>query len=172
MTTEDTFYMNCPPITAPETLEVTAVPTAVVSFEDFPMADMTTAFDTTFAALFPAMVQAGVNPIGAPFSLHHRLPTDTVTFELGIPIDAPLKEEITADNGLVVGPSTLPAGKLARVSYLGEYHGLGPAWNTFLQGLGESGEQLAFPFWEVYVTDPSQAIEPAVMRTDLYTLLG
>lgn len=171
MTQPDAVYLNTAPVSETEYLRVEAVSTAVVVFEDFPMAEMSRAFDTTFTALFPALAQAGITPISAPFSLHHRLPTDTVTFELGIPVDAPLPAEITAANGLVVRPSVLPAGDIARLSYLGEYAGLGPAWSRFLQGVIDNGQQLTFPFWEVYVSDPSQAVDPATMRTDMYTLL-
>lgn len=167
----DNFYLNTAPIPATEVLKVAATPTAVILFEDFPMADMPQAFDTSFTALFPALAQAGINPIAAPFALHRRLPTDTITFELGIAVDAPLSQEITADNGLVVKPSELPGGEIARLSYLGDYAGLGPSWSRFLQGLIDAGKQLAFPFWEVYISDPSQAVDPATMRTDMYTLL-
>lgn len=167
----ESSYLNTDPIPAVEALEVSAITTAVVSFQDHPIAEMSAAFDSTFQALFPALAQAGVNPAGPPFSLHHRAPTDTATFEVGIPVDRPLENPTTTDSGLTIKASTLPAGRIARISHLGSYDELGKAWENFLQTVAASGNHLALPFWEVYITEPSPGVDPATMRTDLYTLL-
>ena len=34
------------------------------------------------------------------------------------------------------------------------------------------GREPAFPFWEVYVTEPTPDADPASLRTDLFTRLG
>ena len=106
--------------------------------------------------------------IGAPFSLHTRMPTDTSDFEVGVPVDHPLDEEIPIGDYTLIA-SELPAGRVATVSYIGPYEGLGPAWGAFMEQVPALG-QPDFPFWEVYVTDPSD-ITPEDLRTDLYTAL-
>lgn len=150
---------------------VETVPTAVVRATDYPMAEMSTLFDQAFQALFPALAAAGISPVGPPFSLHHRMPTDTSDLEVGIPIDRPLDAPIEA-GGVRIEPSSLPAGDVATRSYLGGYEGLGEAWGAFMTSVVEAGRAPAFPFWEVYVTEPTPDIDPATLRTDLYTALG
>lgn len=171
MSHEETGYLDSAPITITETLEVSAVPTVVVVYEDYAMANMNTAFDSAFQALFPAMAQAGVNPVGPPFSLYHRMPTDSVTFEVGVPVDRALDQELSTESGLTVKPSILPAGRIARFSHIGSFDGLGVAWAAFMEDIATSGNAPSLPFWEVYMTEPSPEADPATMRTDLYTLL-
>ncbi len=150
---------------------VDAIPTAVVRATDHPLAEMATLFDTTFQALFPALAAAGISPVGPAFSLHHRMPTDTSDLEVGIPIDRPLEAPIEA-GGVLIEPSSLPAGDVATRSYLGGYDGLGEAWGAFMASVVAAGRAPAFPFWEVYVTEPTPDADPATLRTELYTALG
>ena len=38
-------------------------------------------------------------------------------------------------------------------------------------GIVAADKAPAFPFWEVYVTEPSPDMDPATLRTDLVTLV-
>ena len=78
-------------------LQVADVPTVVVSVVDYPMDGMSALFDQAFCALFPARAAAGITPVAPPFSLHHRMPTETGDFEVGIPVDKALTEPIDVD---------------------------------------------------------------------------
>ena len=155
----------------PTVLSVPEVPTAVVRATNHPMSEVASLFDGTFSALFPALAAAGVAPVGPAFSLHHRMPTDTSDLEVGIPIDRPLEAPIEA-GGVLIEPSSLPTGDVATRSYLGGYDGLGEAWGAFMASVVAAGRAPAFPFWEVYVTEPTPDADPATLRTDLYTALG
>lgn len=148
-------------------VELDAVPTVVVRVSDYPMAEMSVLFDTTFSALFPALGAAGIEPVGVPFSLHTRMPTDTCDMEVGVPVSAPLPEPITVGEVALIN-SEQPAGRAATISYHGPYEGLGGAWGAFMGAVVEQGVRPAFPFWEVYVTDPSTST-PDALRTDLWT---
>ncbi|NUL48869.1 AraC family transcriptional regulator [Cellulosimicrobium funkei] len=172
MTTNDTPYFLAGPYTEIAFLEVPEVPTVVGAFTDFPMANMAEAFDSTFTALFPVLGDQGIQPAGPGFSLHTRMPADTVDMEVGIPVDRVLRDSVTSGSGVTLRPSRLPAGRVAIVSHLGSYDGLGEAWGTFMQGVADAGHSPALPFWEIYVTEPSPEADPASMRTDLVTLLG
>jgi effector-binding domain-containing protein len=153
-------------------LDAPEVPTVVNVAKDYPMDRMTEIFDSTFTALFPALGAQGIQPVGPAFSLHTRMPTETVDFEVGIPVDRPLAASTTSDAGLTLSPSRLPAGRIAIISHLGAYDGLGDAWGRFMQAVADSGNQPALPFWEIYVTEPSPEADPSTMRTDLVTLLA
>jgi effector-binding domain-containing protein len=153
-------------------LDAPEVPTVVNVARDYPMDRMAEIFDSTFSALFPALGEQGIQPVGPAFALHTRMPTDTVDFEVGVPVDRPLPGARTAGPGPTLSPSRLPGGRIAVISHLGPYDGLGEAWSRFMQAVADSGHQPALPFWEVYVTEPSPDADPSTMRTDLVTLLA
>ena len=151
-----------------DTAEVT---TAVVKAVGYPMAELRTLFDTAFSGLFPVLGLRGVHPAGPAFALYHRMPDDTVDIEVGVPIEADLGEPAELDGDLVVEQSRIPAGRVAAISHLGGYEGLGQAWDDFMAAVGRSGATPQLPFWEVYFTEPSPEADPATMRTDLFTFV-
>lgn len=157
------------PRAALEFVELNAVPTVVVRVRDYPMARMADLFDATFGALFPALAGQGIAPVGPPFSLHTRMPTDTCDMEVGVPVNSPLPSPVTVGDATFIN-AELPAGPAATVSHLGSYDGLSDAWGQFMAALVDAGRQPAFPFWEVYVSEPSA--DQASQRTDLWTAVS
>ena len=151
--------------------QVPEVPTAVVAQHEAPMHEMPALMDGTFSHLAEALAEVGRHPIGPAFALHHRAPVSTADLEVGLPIDAPLAETLTLPSGFVVTGSVLPAGRVAWISHLGGYGGLAEKWGAFTEEIGESEEQMTYPFWEFYVTPPSPEVNPATLRTDLFSLL-
>lgn len=145
-------------------------PTVVVRALDYPMAELPTLFHRVFGALFPALVQRQLTPTGAPFSLYTRAPSETVDLEIGVPVSAALAEQIVVGD-VVLEPSVLPAGAAARTSYFGGYDGLGQAWGSFMGAVARAGRAPSFPFWEVYVTEPTPELDPSTLQTDLHTLV-
>jgi effector-binding domain-containing protein len=168
----ETPYYLAEPYNEVTYLEAPEVPTVVNSVTDYPMANMAEVFDATFSAMFPALGAQGILPVGPAFSLHTRMPSDTVDMEVGIPVDQSLAEATTTDSGILLKPSRLPAGRIAIVSHLGSYDGLGNAWGAFMQAVADAGHQPSLPFWEIYVTEPGPDQDPASMRTDLVTLVS
>lgn len=164
-------YDSPNPILEALVVQAPEVPTAVVSRHGFPMYEMAALMDGTFSHLATALSEAGITPIGPALALHHRMPVDTADLEVGFPVDAPLTETLTLPSGYEVTGSVLPAGRVGAVSHVGPYGGLAESWGAFTQDLGEAGEQLTYPFWELYVTEPSPEADPAAMRTDLFSLL-
>ena len=152
-------------LTAPET------PTVVRATEGVAPHEMAGIFDETFSALVPGLQQFDVTATGPAFSLHHRQPGATMTFDVGFPVTEPLDGELEA-GGITFVPSQLPAAEVATVSHLGGYDGLGGAWGAMMQQVAADGRQPALPFWEVYVTEPSPEMDPVDLRTDLFTRLG
>lgn len=155
--------------------------TAVVRVEGFPTAHMPILFDGVFTRLFPALGQAGAQPVGAAISLYTGIPGETTDLEVGIPVDRVLEGEVDlgalevpggASFALVAQTSALPGGRIATAAHLGGYDRLGEAWQTFLDALKAQGLTVAMPFWEVYTTEPTPDMDPADLRTDLFIALA
>lgn len=154
-----------------EYVEQSVTPTVVVKATDFPLGEMGQLFDAVFGAVFPVLEERGIAPAGPAFSLHTRIPSDTADLEVGLPIQETFGEPVPLGD-FQLQASEIPAGRTARTTYVGSYDGLGEAWGAFMEAVVEAGNQPAFPFWEIYVTEPSPEADPATMRTDLVTLLG
>ena len=151
--------------------EAPEIMTAVVVQHDFPMYDMPALMDGTFSHLAEALAAQGIRPIGPAFSLHHRAPVATADLEVGFPVDAPLTEPLELPSGYEVIGSSIPGGRIAWTSHIGAYGGLAEKWGAFTEQVGESDEQMTYPFWECYVTEPHPDMNPATLRTDLFSLL-
>ncbi|RCS77788.1 transcriptional regulator [Brachybacterium alimentarium] len=159
------------PITECKVSMAPEIPTAVVSQRDFPMYEMPALMDGVFSHLITALEEMGIHPSGPAFSLHHRAPVSTADLEVGFPVDTPLTETLELPSGYEVVPSVLPGGRIAWRSHIGGYGGLAESWGAFTEEVGESEEQMTYPFWEFYVTPPMPDINPATLRTDLFSLL-
>jgi len=147
------------------------IPTIVRVARDVTFDGMAAIFDETFSALAPALGEHGITPAGPAFSLHHRQPGATMTFEVGFPVAQPLDGEIEAD-GIAFVPSSRPAGPIATISHLGGYDALSQAWQSLMQRVADDGYQPALPFWEVYVSEPGPDVDPSTLRTDLVTMVA
>lgn len=166
---------------APAIVEAPERVTAVVAVAGFPADRLPLLFDAVFTRLFPALGQAGVRPVGAAFALYPRVPDPTVDLEVGIPVDRVL--EGTIDLGPLVAPgqdavaleartSALPGGRIATAVHHGGYDTLGQSWQTLMGTLASRGTPAGTPFWEVYTTEPTPDMDPATLRTDLFTALA
>lgn len=164
-------YMADQPATDCTVEQAPEVLTAVVVRHDFPMYEMPSLMDGTFSHLAEALEKAGVHPIGPAFALHHRAPVATADLEVGFPVDSALEGTLTLPNGFEVVGSRIPGGRVAWISHVGGYAGLAEKWGAFTEEVGESEEQMAYPFWEFYVTAPTPDTDPATLRTDLFSML-
>src|SRR5690625_4471521 len=154
-----------------EVAQAPEAPTAVVSTRDFAGAQVTSPAHGTFSHLISALEEVGIQPIGPAFALHHRQPVSTADVEVGFPVDKPLTETLLLPSELEVTGSVLPAGRVGWISHIGGYGGLAEAWGACIVEIGESEEQMTHPFWEFYVTPPVPGVNPATLRTDLFSML-
>src|SRR5690625_3067249 len=164
-------YGAAEPVRECEVAQAPEVPTAVVSKRDFPMYEMNSLMDGTFSHLISALEEVGIQPIGPAFALHHRQPVSTADVEVGFPVDKPLTETLLLPSELELTGSVLPAGRVGWISHIGGYGGLAEAWGAFTAEIGDSEEQMTHPFWEFYVTPPVPGVNPATLRTDLFSML-
>ena len=98
---------------------------------------------------------------GPIFSHHFRMDPASFDFEIGVPVKSPVKAMGR------VRPGSLPAARVARTVYHGDYEGLGAAWGEFEQWIKAQKLMAAPDLWEVYVTGPESSPDPSKWRTEL-----
>lgn len=122
------------------------------------MAEIGPSMERDFAALWAKLEQAGIQGIGAPFSIYHQwnMSKGQVDYTLGVPI-----AEAPGDlpQGLVV--DRLPDCDVYSIRHTGAYHHLGNAWS-----MGYSRQQAKvfqsdkqIPPFEIYMNDPKETDE-------------
>ena len=111
--------------------------------------------------LFATLAAQGIAPAGALFSRHFRMDPGMFDFEVGVPVNAPVKP-----TGRVAS-SRLPAARVARTVYRGGYEGLGAAWGEFESWMKDAGLKPAPELWEIYAAGPESGSDPAGWRTEL-----
>ena len=146
----------------PEPAVVTLEPaTTAVIRHVVPMDRLPEVFDRSFGALAAAVSAPGAGVAGPAFALYHGLPTDTVDLEVGFPT----QRAVRADGDVVA--SALPGGRVARAVHAGSFDGLGAAWGRLRSWIDDQGLTAGETFWEVYLTQPTQDMDPADLRTEL-----
>lgn len=168
----DNSYFHVPLTNTVEYLTTDEIPTVVRKFVDIPMAEIPSAFDSTYAELMPVLAAEGIQPTGAAIALYHRPPADSATLEIGFPVDKALSAPVTTESGAVLEASTLPGGQIARVSHIGSYDALAVAWEEFEDEINSAGKHAALPGWEIYMTEPTAEMDPSTFRTDLIIVVN
>ena len=150
MTDQDVF--------AAELVERQRQPTAAVRIEQS-MAELNlaAAFDRYMPAVAKAITEAGAAIGGPPYGRYHRFGPDVVDVEIGFPVagaagDMPALAGIAAGE---VGRSELPAGPVARTTYVGSYDGLGGVYDRLHEWIhAQPGYDDGAGAWESYIDMP------------------
>ncbi len=111
--------------------------------------------------LMAAVAAQGITPSGPWFDHHFRMDPDTFDFEIGVPVATP----VTAAGRMQ--PGQLPATKVARTVFHGDYEGLPAAWGEFDAWIAAEGHTPGADLWECYVAGPESSPDPAAWRTEL-----
>ena len=111
--------------------------------------------------LMDAVAAQGIVPAGPWFTHHLRMDPDIFDFEIGVPVTTP----VTAAGR--VKPSQMPAVRVARTVYHGDYEGLPGAWGEFMEWIAAEGHTPAPDLWERYAVGPESDPDPATWRTEL-----
>lgn len=144
----------------PEIVQTTEQLTAVIHLT-VPRAEIAKVMDSAIAEVLATLAEQGQAPAGPCFSYHLRRPTEVFDFEVGFPVDRPIAA------GGRVKMSALPAAKVARTLYRGDYEGLGEAWGEFCAWLESHGYQAQDSLWECYTSGPESSPDPSQWRTEL-----
>lgn len=147
-------------IDPPAVTTTTEQPTAVIHLT-IPRSDIQKEMGPAHRELFATLAAQQITPMGPWFSHHFRMDPATFDFEVGVPVDAPVKPA-----GRVRG-SRLPAARVARTVYRGGYEGLGDAWGELEAWMKTAGLAPAKELWEIYAAGPETGPDPAAWRTEL-----
>lgn len=147
--------------TAPQLVTTETVPTAVVRGKGVPMTELTGFYDRAFGQVSEVIEAQGLQRTTAGFGRYLGEPTDTVDLEVGFGTEP----AVTATGDVVA--SSLPGGRVARVTHVGAYDGLGGAWRRLYEWIEAQELAPAGWMWEEYVTMPTPDSDPATMRTVL-----
>lgn len=152
-------------IPTPELVRTTAVRAAVIPLV-IPGRDMPKYMDPAIQEVVQVITAQGRSITGPLFSFHQRRPSDTFDFQLGFPVDAPIKPTGRVING------ELPAVEVARSVYTGPYEGLSQAWGALQDWVKQNGHGSLGRFWESYLDDPEKVQDPRRYRTELNWIIG
>lgn len=158
-------FLNGPARDSVEVFDIPAVKTVCVKATGWQMSKLEELFDTGFTSLATA-----VQPAGPAYALFTRQPSDTVDIEIGFPTSTALIAPIPAQK-VTLEPGEIPAGKVASLSHVGAFDKLPQAYEELLARVEQLGMTPKLPFFEVYVTEPSPDMDPADLRTDIYTYI-
>ena len=111
----------------------------------------------------------GVEQTGPGLAIFHDDPESTPAEQLRSDACAIVTDDFTTDDP-TVQVLTLPGGRYATTTHLGDYSGLGTTWGKLMgEWFPQSGERIdaARPCFEVYVDD-CRITPVAEVRTELY----
>lgn len=147
-------------------LDLAPLPLAAVRHDGVTIADLTRLFDAGFGALGAAAAGGVVTPIGPAVAIYHGDPMATFDLEIAFPVATPLTDPLPGEGGVLITPSSLPAGAAVATTHIGSYDGLGSGWGGLVERAAQRGIHPAGIWIEVYVSDPTDT--PAdELRTDL-----
>lgn len=151
---------NIPMIETPHILQTSAQPIAFIPVS-VTWQEMRNTMGPGIAELLATVQAQGITPAGEIFTHHLRRPTDTLEFEISVPVSRPITPAGR------VQPGEWPALKMARTVYQGPYEGLADAWPAFFEWLEKNGHQTTDELWESYTVGPHSNPDPAAWRTTL-----
>ncbi|MFT4075649.1 MAG: GyrI-like domain-containing protein [Asticcacaulis sp.] len=147
-------------IDAPEILNVPAQKIASIRLV-IPASEVRSHITAGLAELRQVLAEQGIQPTGAWFTHHFRIPNQTFDFATCLPVAKEVKPQ-----GRVM-PGELRATRLARTVYRGNYDGLPHGWGDFLACIRSEALTMAGDFWEVYSVGPSDSDIPGDWQTQL-----
>ena len=119
----------------------------------------------TLADILPrvarTIAEQGAEPAGMPFMRYFSMDGHTMRAAAGMPVHAPL-----AGSG-DIEPHILPGGRALTATHLGDYEGVGMAWQRVWERAGELGAEVRFGGWDVYANDPG-TVAPEAIETRIY----
>ncbi|MRH93553.1 AraC family transcriptional regulator [Nocardia sp. SYP-A9097] len=136
--------------------EVTAAVHAVI-----PLSGLRDFFDASFGALAGAIAAQQLDIKSPAFGLYRGASGDPLDVEVGFATGRPV------DPTGAVFAGSLPGGRVARLTHVGGFDGLGSSWNDLHAWIESQGLTPADHRWEVYITQPSPDMDPNDLRTEL-----
>jgi len=111
-----------------------------------------------FGEVMGVVAAQDMHPVGPPFARYHFAEGGTVEVEAGFPVSGAV-----GPSGRVE-PTALPGGRVATTMHVGDYAGVGSAYDAAAQFLTDEGYEVAGAPWECYLDDP----EVPAPRTEVF----
>ena len=111
-----------------------------------------------FGEVMGVLAAQDMHPVGPPFARYRFADSGIVEVEAGFPVAG----SVSAAGR--VEPSTLPGGRVATTMHVGDYAGVGAAYDAASQFLTDEGYEVAGMPWECYLDDP----EVPAPRTEVF----
>ena len=140
-------------VTAPQLL-------AIVHLE-IPRSKMQQLMGPAIGEVMAAVKAQGVGPAGPWFAHHLQMAPDRFTFDICVPVSAPLTPVGRVQAGL------RPALRVVRTVYSGPYEGLGSAWNEFAAWREANRCETTSDLYECYLVGPQTSPDSTTWRTEL-----
>ena len=119
----------------------------------------------TLADILPrvarAIAEQGAEPVGMPFMRYFSMDGKSMRAAAGMPVRAPLRG--SGD----IEPHILPGGRALTATHLGDYEGVGAAWQRVWDRARELGAEVRFGGWDVYANDP-ESVAPEEIETRIH----
>ncbi|NOT18191.1 MAG: GyrI-like domain-containing protein [Sulfuriferula sp.] len=147
-------------ITAPYITESVAQLTAVIHL-DIARSEMQQVFPLAVNELLSVLSAQSIVPQGSAFAHHLVMTPERFNFELGFFINT----HVQASGRVQAGQ--LPAVKVVRSVYQGDYDGLHAAWGELMAWMDANGHTPAADLWEWYQIGPHISANPADWQTEL-----
>jgi effector-binding domain-containing protein len=138
----------------PYIVQTKTQPAAVIRLT-VPRGEIGTVMGPAIGEVMSAVAAQGVKPAGPVFSHHFKMDPKVFDFEIGVPVESPVRAAGR------VKPGELPGATVARTVYRGPYEGLGKAWGEFDSWITENKHEPSPNLWESYVSGPEAGAIPA-----------
>jgi effector-binding domain-containing protein len=157
----------------PEVRELTARPAAAVRVTTT-LAELGQAYGTHLPSIAGRLAELGADISGPPYGRYHAFEQESIGVEIGIPVATPVDDlPALSDAGEgELASSELPGGRVGFMLHRGPYDGLSSSYDRLRAWMIENGHELGDGPWELYVDDPEEVDDPALLRTEIYWPIG
>jgi effector-binding domain-containing protein len=118
-----------------------------------------------FDRVMTTLVEGGVDPVGAPFTLYHQAPDGDTDGDIVmcVPV-ATIADEDDLESVVI------PAGAAASIIHRGSYDDMGRSHAAAAAWIQEHGHQITGPTREVYLNSPAEVAEPDLLTEVLFPI--
>lgn len=147
-------------IDPPQIAQSRSRPAAVIHLT-IPRAQIKEVMGPAMGEVMAAVAAQGIAPAGPVFSHHFKMHPETFDFDVGVPVQKPVKAVGR------VKPGEFPGGRVVRTIYRGPYEELGAAWGEFCGWIKANGHTTGPGLWECYVSGPESGPDSSKWQTEL-----
>ena len=147
-------------IDTPHITTTSAQPTARIRLT-VPRSEIQQVMGPGIGEVMSTVAAQGIAVTGPWFTHHLRMDPTVFDFEICVPVASEV-----APSGRVQ-PGAIPAARVARTTFHGDYAGLGAGWGEFLAWIAANGHTPADDLLECYVKGPESGADSAEWCTQL-----